>query len=141
MPDRIAALSDKPRFNSRLAVAFAAIAVLLAAVGVYGVVSYSASQRAQEIGVRMALGAAPRDIVRWIFGQALRLTSAGLAAGLLAYFALSPILGSLIYGIGPRDALSLLAGAVVLGLLALGASYIPARRAAQGDPMAALRSE
>lgn len=141
MPDRIAALSDKPRFNSRLAVAFAAIAVLLAAVGLYGVVSYSASQRAQEIGVRMALGAAPRDIVRWIFGQALRLTSAGLAAGLLAYFALSPILGSLIYGIGPRDALSLLAGAVVLGLLALGASYIPARRAAQGDPMAALRSE
>ncbi|MGA2215664.1 MAG: ABC transporter permease [Bryobacteraceae bacterium] len=141
MPDRIAALSDKPRFNSRLAVAFAAIAVLLAAVGVYGVVSYSASQRAQEIGVRMALGAAPRDIVRWILGQALRLTSTGLAAGLLVYFALSPILGSLIYGTSPRDALSLLAGVVVLGLLALGASYIPARRAARGDPMAALRSE
>jgi putative ABC transport system permease protein len=141
MDDRIATLSDKPRFNSFLAVAFAAIAVLLAAVGVYGVVSYSASQRAQEIGVRVALGAAPRDIVCWILGQALWLTSAGLAAGLILYFALSPVLGSLIYGTSPRDALSLLLGVLVLGSLALGASYIPARRAARGDPMAALRSE
>jgi len=141
MQDRIAALSDKPRFNSLLAVAFAAIAVLLAAVGVYGVVSYSASQRAQEIGIRAALGAAPRDIVRWILGQALRLTSAGLAAGLILYFALSPLLASLVFGTSPRDALSLLLGVLVLGSLALGASYIPARRAARGDPMAALRSE
>ncbi len=78
MEDRIAALNDKPRLNSFLAGIFAAIAVLLAAVGVYGVVSYSASQRAQEIGIRIALGATPRDIVRWILGQALKLTSAGL---------------------------------------------------------------
>jgi putative ABC transport system permease protein len=141
MQDRIAALNDKPRFNSLLAAAFAVIAVLLAAVGVYGVVSYSASQRAQEIGVRMALGATPRDIVRWIFGQALKLTCAGLALGLIIYFALSPILASLIYGASPRDALSLLAAEIVLGSLALGASYIPARRAVRGDPMAALRSE
>jgi putative ABC transport system permease protein len=141
MEDRIAALNDKPRFNSLLAAAFAAIAVLLAAVGVYGVVSYSATQKAQEIGVRVALGATPRDIVRWILGQALRLTFAGLALGLIVYFALSPILGSLIYGASPRDAWSLLAGVVVLGSLALVASYIPARRAVRGDPMAALRSE
>jgi predicted permease len=141
MEDRIAALNDKPRFNSLLAAAFAAIAVLLAAVGVYGVVSYSASQRAQEIGVRMALGATPRDIVRWIFGQALKLTCAGLAFGLILYFALSPILASLIYGASPRDAWSLLAAVIVLGSLALVASYIPARRAVRGDPMAALRSE
>jgi putative ABC transport system permease protein len=141
MEDRIAALNDKPRFNSLLAAAFAAIAVLLAAVGVYGVVSYSASQKAQEIGVRMALGATPRDIIRWILGQALRLTSAGLVLGLIFYFALSPILASLIYGASPRDALSLLAGVMVLGSLALVASYIPARRAARRDPMAALRSE
>jgi putative ABC transport system permease protein len=141
MEDRIAALNDKPRFNSLLAAAFAAIAVLLAAVGVYGVVSYSASQRAQEIGVRMALGATPRDIVRWIFGQALKLTCAGLAFGLILYFALSPVLASLIYGAGPRDGWSLLAAVIVLGSLALGASYIPARRAVRGDPMAALRSE
>jgi putative ABC transport system permease protein len=87
------------------------------------------------------LGAAPRDIVRWILGQALRLTSAGLAAGLILYFALSPLLASLVFGTSPRDALSLLLGVLVLGSLALGASYIPARRAARGDPMAALRSE
>ena len=141
MEDRIAAVNDKPRFNSFLALAFAAIAVLLAAVGVYGVISYSASQRAQEIGIRVALGAAPRDIVRWILGQALRLTCAGLAAGLILYFALSPILANLIYGTSPRDALSLVASVMLLGSLALGASYIPARRAARGDPMAALRSE
>jgi predicted permease len=141
MEDRITALNDKPRFNSLLAATFATIAVLLAAVGVYGVVSYSASQKAQEIGVRMALGATPRDIVRWILGQALRLTCAGLALGLIVYFALSPVVASLIYGTSPRDALSLLLGVMVLGSLAMAASYIPARRAARGDPMAALRSE
>jgi putative ABC transport system permease protein len=140
MEDRIAALNDKPRLNSLLAATFAAIAVLLAAVGVYGVVSYSASQRAQEIGVRMALGATPRDIVRWILGQALRLTSAGMLLGLIAYFAVSPVLANLIYGASPRDALSLLLGVMLLGSLALAASYIPARRAARIDPMAALRS-
>jgi putative ABC transport system permease protein len=141
MDDRIAALNDKPRMNSFLAATFAAIAVLLAAVGVYGVVSYSTSQRAREIGVRLALGATPRDIVRWILGRALRLTAAGLALGLIVQLALSPILGSLIYGASPRDAWSLLAGVIVLGSLALIASYIPARRAVRGDPMAALRSE
>ena len=89
----------------------------------------------------MALGATPRDIIRWILGQAVRLTSAGLVLGLIVYFALSPILASLIYGASPRDALSLLAGVMVLGSLALVASYIPARRAVRGDPMGALRSE
>ena len=141
MQDRIAALSDKPRLNSLLAAAFAAIAVFLAAVGIYGVVAYSTSQRAQEIGVRIALGATPREIVRWILGQALRLTGAGLALGLLIYFAVSPILGTLIYGPSARGAWPLLTGVIVLGSLALAASYIPARRAARGDPMAALRSE
>jgi len=141
MEDRIAALNDKPRLNSALAAIFAAIAVLLAALGVYGVVSYSASQRAREIGVRVALGATPRDIVRWILGQALRLTAVGMALGLILYLALSPVLANLIYGASPRDALALLAGVIVLGSLALIASYIPARRAVRGDPMAALRSE
>jgi len=141
MEDRIAALNDKPRLNSALAAIFAAIAVLLAALGLYGVVSYSASQRAREIGVRVALGATPRDIVRWILGQALRLTAAGMALGLILYLALSPVLANLIYGASPRDGLALLAGVIVLGSLALIASYIPARRAVRGDPMAALRSE
>jgi putative ABC transport system permease protein len=141
MEDRITALNDKPRLNSILAATLAAIAVLLAAVGVYGVVSYSASQKAQEIGIRVALGATPRDIVRWILGQALLLTSAGMVLGLIVYFALSPVLASLIYGLSSRDVWSLALSVIVLGSLALAASYIPARRAVRGDPMAALRSE
>jgi putative ABC transport system permease protein len=141
MDDRIAALNDKPRLNSLLAGIFAAVAVLLAAVGVYGVVSYSASQRAREIGVRLALGATPRDIVGWILLRALRLTAFGLGLGAMLYFALSPVLASLVYGVSLRDAWPLLASMLALGSLGLGASYIPARRAVKGDPMAALRSE
>jgi putative ABC transport system permease protein len=141
MDDRIAALNDKPRLNSLLAAAFAAIAVFLAAVGIYGVVSYSTSQRAQEIGVRMALGATAPEIVRWILGQTLKLTAAGLALGLILYFAVSPILGSLLYGASPRNPWPLLGSVLVLASLSLAASYLPARRAVRGDPMAALRSE
>ena len=141
MQERISALNDKPRLNSLLAALFAAIALLLAGVGIYGVVSYSTSQRAQEIGIRMALGATPRDIVRWILGQALLLTVAGLALGLLGYFALARVLASLLYGAGASDGWSLLVAVLVLGSIALLASYIPARRAVRGDPVAALRSE
>jgi putative ABC transport system permease protein len=141
MDSRLAALNDKPRLNSLLAAVFAAIAVLLASVGVYGVVSYSSAQRSREIGVRVALGATPREIVRWILGQAFRLICAGLAIGLIIYLAISPILASLIYGSSPRDAWSLLVALMLLGSLALFASYVPARRAVRGDPMAALRSE
>ena len=89
MQARISALNDKPRLNSLLAALFAGIALLLAGVGIYGVVSYSTLRRAQEIGIRMALGATPPDIVRWILGQALLLTIAGLALGLLGHLALS----------------------------------------------------
>jgi predicted permease len=141
MEERIAALNGKPRLNSLLAAVFAAIALLLAGVGIYGVVSYSTSQRAQEIGIRMALGATPRDIVRWILGQALLLAVAGLAIGLLGHFALSRVLASLLYGAGANDSISLLLAILVLGAIALLASYIPARRAVRGDPVAALRSE
>lgn len=141
MEERIATLNDKPRLNSALAAIFAGIAVLLTAIGVYGVVSYSASQKAREIGVRVALGATPRDIIRWILGQALRLTAAGVAIGLIVYLALSPMLAGFIYGARPLDAWSLLLGVIVLASLALLASYIPARRAVRGDPMTALRSE
>ena len=141
MQDRISALNDKPRLNSLLAVLFAGIALLLAAIGIYGVVSYSTLQRAQEIGIRMALGATPQDIVRWILGQALLLAVAGMALGLLGYFALSRVLASLLYGAAANDGLSLLLAVLVLGAIAMLASYIPARRAVRGDPVAALRSE
>jgi len=141
MRERISALNDKPRLNSLLAALFAAIALLLAGIGIYGVVSYSTVQRAQEIGIRMALGAAPRDIVRWILGQASLLAAAGLALGVLGYFALSRVLASLLYGAGASDGWSLLAAVFVLGSIALLASYIPARRAVRGDPVANLRSQ
>ena len=139
--ERISALNDKPRLNSLLAAVFAAIALLLAGVGIYGVISFSTMQRAQEIGVRMALGATPRDIVRWILGRALLLTLAGLAAGLLGYVALSRALANLLYGASANDGIPLLFAFLVLGSIALLASYIPARRAVRGDPVAALRSE
>ncbi len=141
MQDRISALNDKPRLNSLLAAIFAGIALLLAGIGIYGVVSYSTSQRAQEIGIRMALGATPRAIVRWILGQALLLAILGITLGLLGYLALSRVLASLLYGAGVNDGLSLLLAVLVLGAIALFASYIPARRAVRGDPVAALRSE
>jgi putative ABC transport system permease protein len=141
MQERISALNDKPRLNSLLAALFASIALVLAGVGIYGVVSYSTLQRAQEIGVRMALGATPRDIVRWILGQALALTIAGLALGLLGHFALSRALTSLLYGASAIGGLPLLFAVLVLGSVALLASYIPARRAVRGDPLSALRSE
>ena len=141
MQERISALNDKPRLNSLLAVLFACVALLLAAVGIYGVVSYSTLQRAREIGVRMALGATPRDIVRWIVGQAALLTSIGLAAGLLGSLALSRALASLLYGPNAAGSLPLLIASLVLGSVALLASYIPARRAVHGDPVATLRAE
>jgi putative ABC transport system permease protein len=141
MQDRISALNDKPRLNSLLAALFASIALLLAGIGIYGVVSYSTSQRSREIGVRMALGATPRDIVRWILGQALLVAVVGMALGLLGYFALARVLGSLFYGAGANDSLSLFLAVLVLGSVALLASYLPARRAVRGDPVSALRSE
>jgi putative ABC transport system permease protein len=141
MQERISALNDKPRLNSLLAALFAAIALILAGVGIYGVVSCSVARRAREIGVRMAMGATPENIVRWILGQALILTLTGLAVGLVGQLALSRALASLLYGAGANDAVSLLLGVVVLSSIALLASYIPARRAVRQDPLSALRSE
>ncbi len=141
MQQRISALNDKPRLNSLLAALFAAVALLLAGIGIYGVVSYSTSQRAREIGVRIALGATPRDIVRWILRQSLLIALAGLVLGLLGHFALSRALSSLLYGAGVQDGVSLLLAVLLLGGTALLASYLPARRAVRRDPMAALRSE
>lgn len=140
MQDRISALNDKPRLNSLLAALFAAIALLLAGVGIYGVISYSSMQRTREIGVRIALGATPRDIIRSILSRALVLAAAGLAIGLLGVLALSRALASIVYGAGVGG-WPLVSAVLLLGTVALLASYIPARRAVGGDPVAALRSE
>jgi predicted permease len=121
--------------------AFAAIALVLAAVGVYGVISYAVSQRSQEIGVRVALGAQRGDVLRLIVGNGAALGGAGIVIGLGGSLVVTRFLRSMLFGVSPFDPLSFVGVAVVLGSVALLASYIPARRAARVDPVDALRSD
>ena len=120
---------------------FGVLALTLAIVGLYGVMSYSVSQRTREIGVRMALGARRWDVVRLILGQGLRLTLTGMAIGLICSVALTWVLRSVLYGISATDPVSFLAVAMALTMVALVASYVPARWATRVDPMRALRTE
>ena len=117
------------------------LGLVLALVGIYGVVSYAANQRTQEIGVRMALGAQARDILSLVVGQGLTLVAIGLALGLLAAFGVSSLLGTLLFGISSRDPITYISVPILLGVMAVAASYIPARRATKVDPLIALRSE
>lgn len=141
MEEWIDALNGKARLNSLLAAIFAAIALALAAVGIYGVISYSVAQRHKEIGIRIALGATPDHIQRWIVRQAMVLAAAGVAIGLAGHFALSRVIRGLLYGTSPNDMTTWMPAAVILGLIAIVASYIPARRAMRSDPVTALRAE
>jgi putative ABC transport system permease protein len=120
---------------------FGGIALALASIGVYGVLAYSVSQRTQEIGVRMALGASRRTVFRLIVGQGARLAAAGVAAGIVGAFAVTRIVKSLLYNVSATDPLSFSLTAIFLVLVALVASYVPARRATAVDPMIALRTE
>jgi ABC-type antimicrobial peptide transport system permease subunit len=121
--------------------AFAGLALLLAILGLYAVMTYLVTQRVREIGVRIALGATRRDVARLTLGQAARLTTIGLAIGLLLAIALGRGMEAGLLGIVSTDMRVTVALAVALGLTALGASYLPARRAAAIDPMIALRAE
>jgi ABC-type antimicrobial peptide transport system permease subunit len=120
---------------------FAGLALLLSSVGIYGVLSYIAGRRIQEIGVRIALGAQRGDVLRMVLGAGAKMTALGLIIGLLASLALTRLMATLLFGISATDPFTFLAVAVLLSAVALFACYIPARRATRVDPVVALRFE
>jgi putative ABC transport system permease protein len=130
-----------PRFYAALVGTFAGLALVLAAIGIYGLLAYSVAQRAREIGVRMALGAQRRGILALVLGQGAVLAGIGMVVGLAGAFAVTRYLSSLLFGITPLDPATFVAVALVFAGVALLASYMPARRATGVDPLVALRSE
>ena len=141
MQQRIDDSIETPRFYTTLLTLFAALAVLLATVGIYGVISYFVSQRTHEIGIRMALGAQTTDVLRLVVAQGLVMILIGLTLGLGGSLILTRYLASLLFAISPRDPFTIICGATVLVIVALAACYLPARRAAKLDPLIALRYE
>jgi putative ABC transport system permease protein len=141
----LAALIDQSaaqrRFVMRLLAGFALVALLLAAVGLYGVVSYGVAQRTREVGVRVALGAQPRDVLRLILAGGFKLVAAGVLGGLFAAAVATRFLGTLVFGVSPMDPVTFAAAAAVLVAVALAAQWVPIRRALRIDPAAALRAE
>ena len=120
---------------------FAAIAAVLAAIGIYGVMSYAVTQRSHEIGIRMALGAEPRNVLSMMVSEGMRLALLGVAIGFVSAMVVSKYLESQLYGIKARDPLTFASVPLLLGLVALAACYFPARRATKVDPLSALRYE
>ena len=141
MEEVFSKLIARQRFNMLLIAIFAGVALVLAAVGIYGVMAYSVSQRTREIGIRMALGARPADVLKMIVGQGFKLVLIGAVIGLVASFTLTNFLSSLLYGISATDPITFVIVSLVLIGVALAASYVPARRATKIAPIIALRDE
>jgi putative ABC transport system permease protein len=129
------------RFNTVALATFAAIAFLLAAIGIYGVISYDVTARTNEIGIRMALGAERGDVIKLVLGHGARLAAYGIAIGLVAAMGLTRLMEPMLFGVKPIDLATYAAISVLLGAVALAASYLPSRRAVALDPLTALRHE
>jgi len=141
MEQKIAGTLERSHFDTFLLAIFAATALLLSTVGIYGVLSFIVAQRTRDIGIRMALGASRGKVLRDVLGYGMRLTGAGLLAGIAGSLAATRLLSSMLYGVSPTDALTFCSASAVLAGVALLASYLPARRATEIDPMVALRYE
>jgi ABC-type antimicrobial peptide transport system permease subunit len=139
--EQISKMADRPRFETALLGFFAFCGLLMALMGLYGVIAFVATQRTQEIGIRMALGATRLDVLRLITIEGVRLIVLGGMIGLAAALGTAQLLKSLLFNVAPRNPLPYAAVALLLALLALAATLIPARRAASVDPMQALRTE
>jgi putative ABC transport system permease protein len=141
MDQQLSRSLTRRRFSVTLLTAFGVVAVGLAAIGLYGVLAFIVAQRRREIGVRMALGARPRDVIADVMGQGLRLAAIGVAAGIGLSLVLTRLLRSLLFGVSPMDALTFVSVATLLTIVAAAASLVPALRASRVDPLVALRDE
>jgi predicted permease len=131
----------RQRFQGEVLGAFALLALVLTAVGIYGVISYAVAQRTRELGVRIALGATRREVLGLILGHGTRLALAGVAIGVVAALGLARVVASLLHGVGPTDPVTFVAVSVTLAVVAVAACYVPARRATGVDPLVAMRAE
>ena len=141
MEEVLADSISRPRFNTRLMGILTSVALILMVVGVYGVISYSVSQRTNEIGIRMALGAGQGRISRMVLVQGLKLALVGIALGLGAAFALTRLMSSLLFSVSATDELTFISVPAIVAAVVLAACYVPARKAAKVDPVVALRYE
>jgi putative ABC transport system permease protein len=141
MADALSESVAQPRFYAILLGSFAAIALVIAALGIYGVISYAVSQRTRELGIRIALGAQRERVVRLVIGQGLTLTLVGIVIGVVGAYALTRLIASLLFGVTSADPLTFTVVAFLFMAVACLASYLPARRAAAVDPIIAMRAE
>jgi ABC-type antimicrobial peptide transport system permease subunit len=141
MEGLLSASIAQQRFNMLLLTMFAGLAVVLGAIGLYGVLAYLVAQRTNEIGIRIALGATRREVLRLVVRNGMRMTFAGLSLGIVAAFGFTRVLAGLLFGVKPTDAFTFGLVAILLSGVAMLACYIPARRATRVDPIVALRYE